>query len=124
VLLALAVTVLNAVGNTALAFGMKRLPPVGVNPLDYVAAMVNPYVAGGIALLILWLLTRMTLLSWADLTFALPLMALGYVLAPLIGWFVLHEHVNLAQWLGTAFIFAGCGLVGTTTHHTQQGKRQ
>jgi drug/metabolite transporter (DMT)-like permease len=116
ILLVVLVTVLNAFGNLLLAKGMKGLPAVGFNPIDYITAMINPYVASGIILLILWLLTRMTLLSWADLTFSLPLMALGYVIAPILGHFVLHEQVNTAQWIGTALIFAGCGLVGTTAH--------
>jgi drug/metabolite transporter (DMT)-like permease len=78
--------------------------------------MVNPFVAGGIILLILWLLTRMTVLSWADLSFSLPLMAIGYVLAPILGKFFLHEHVQTSHWIGSMLIFTGCGLVGTTSH--------
>ena len=38
------------------------------------------FVAGGIGLLILWLLTRMALISWADLSFVLPVTSIGYVL--------------------------------------------
>ncbi len=116
ILLVLLVTALNAFGNLLLAKGMKTLPQVGVNPLDYILAMWNPFVAPGIVLLILWLLTRMTLLSWADLSFSLPLMALGYVVAPILGHFFLHEQVSPEHWLGTLLIFAGCGLVGTTAH--------
>jgi len=40
--------------------------------LGYVAAMLNPYVALGMTLLIVWLLTRMALTEWADLSFVLP----------------------------------------------------
>lgn len=119
ILLALLVVCFNAIGNLALAVGMKALnEAVAWNPLSYLRAMLNPFVASGIVLLILWLLTRMMLMSWADLSFALPLMALGYVVAAVLGHFVLHEAVSLRQWMGTGLIFAGVALVGTTVHQT------
>ena len=118
--LALAVVCFNALGNLSLAWGMKHLSQsVGWNPLGYIHAIFNPFVAGGIALLILWLLTRMALLSWADLSFALPLTGLGYVLAAILGRVFLDEVVAPRQWFGTLLIFAGIAIVGTTTHQTE-----
>lgn len=114
ILLSLVVVCFNAVGNLSLAWGMKHSPAVGVNPLGYIRAMINPYVAVGICLLILWLLTRMALMSWADLSFVLPLMAVGYVVAAVLGKFVLAESINSAQWAGIFLIFAGSLMVGTT----------
>lgn len=118
ILLALLVVCFNAVGNLTLAWGMKHISGVGVNPLGYLQAMLNPFVAAGIVLLILWLLTRMALMSWADLSFVQPLMAIGYVVAAVLGKFVLNEQVGPAQWLGVALIFAGSILVGTTQHRS------
>jgi len=80
--------------------------------------MVDPFVALGIAMLILALLTRMALLSLADLSFVLPVTATGYVLAALFGQVFLHEVVTAQQWLGTVLIFMGSGLVGTTAQNT------
>ena len=87
---------------------------VAVNPLDYLRAMLNPFVALGICLLILWLLTRMALLSWADLSYVLPLMAVGYILAAALGKVFLHESISSGQWLGTLLIFCGATVVGGT----------
>lgn len=115
ILLAGLVVGLNSFGNLLLAWGMKALPQVGVNPLNYVSAIFSPIVACGVILLIFWLLTRMTLLSWADLSFSVPMMAIGYTTAPLLGHFFLHEPVSPGRWIGTGLIFAGCGLVGTTS---------
>ena len=61
----------------------------------------------GVSLLILWLLARMTLLSWADLTYVLPVTALGYVLTALVAHLFLHEQVSLSRWAGIALIIAG-----------------
>ena len=121
--LALLVVTFNSVGNLALAWGLKRYSEmVGWNPLGYLRAMFDPFVATGIVLLVLWMLTRMALMSWADLSFAAPLMAIGYVMATVLGKFVLHESVALSQWMGTLLIFCGIAVVGTTTHRTDMRK--
>ena len=92
-----------------------------MNPAVYLRAMVDPFVALGIAMLILALLTRMALLSLADLSFVLPVTAIGYVLATLFGQVFLHEAVTIRQWMGTVLIFLGTGLVGTTSQNTTPG---
>jgi drug/metabolite transporter (DMT)-like permease len=113
-LLTCAVVLLNGFGNLALAYGMKHQEAVSANPLGYVRALFNPIVAVGVCMLVLWLLTRMTLMSWADLSFVVPITALGYVLSTILGRFFLNEQVGVRQWMGTLLIFAGAALVNTT----------
>jgi uncharacterized membrane protein len=114
-----AVILLNAAGNLSLAWGMRHISQaLSWNPLGYVAAMLNPYVALGMALLIMWLLTRMALLSWADLSFVLPMTGLGYILVAVLGVVFLDETVSAARWTGIVLIFAGTTLVGTTSQKT------
>jgi uncharacterized membrane protein len=105
---------LKAVGNLSLAWGMKHLPAAGANPLAYVQAMLDPFVAIGVVSLIVALLARMVLLSLADLSFVLPVTAIGYVIAAFLGKVVLHEVVTGQRWLGTILIFIGAVLVGST----------
>lgn len=113
--------VANAFGNLSLAWGMRHVgETVGLNPLAYIRVMANPGVALGIVLLICWLLLRMTLLSWADLSFVLPLTSLGYVLAAVLGVVFLGETVTPIHWAGTLLIFAGTVLVGTTEGRTTE----
>ena len=119
-----AVVFFNAVGNLSLAWGMRHLPEMmGLNPLAYVRAMANPYVTSGMMLLICWLLARMTLLSWADLSFVLPLTGLGYVLAAVFGKIFLHETITSVHWIATALIFAGTIMVGSTNQQTAAAKK-
>jgi len=80
--------------------------------------MLDPFIAAGIAMLILALLTRLALLSVADLSFVLPMTAVGYVFAAVLGRFFLHEQVTPARWLAIFLIFAGAALVGSTTQST------
>ncbi len=103
----------NALGNFLLTWGMKhRGQELTLSPLSYVQAIFNPWVAAGITLLILWLLARMALLSWADLSYVLPVTAFGYVASALMGHFFLGEQITPGRWLGTLFIVAGIILVG------------
>ena len=102
----------NTLGNFAIAVGMKHLTIPANSPLRIVQAIFTPWVALGIGLLILWLLARMALLSWADLSYVLPVTSLGYVANALMGRFFLGEHITPQRWAGTLLIIAGTVLVG------------
>jgi drug/metabolite transporter (DMT)-like permease len=111
--------VLRAFGNLSLAFGTKHFPEsLALNPLSYLRAMLSPFIALGVAMLILAMLLRMAVLGLADLSFVLPLTAIGYVFAALLGRFILHEEVSTQRWLGTALIFIGVAVVGSTPQNT------
>ena len=53
---------------------------VSGGPAAYAKAFFSPLVLLGVTLLIVWMLSRMTLMSWADLSYILPITAMGYVL--------------------------------------------
>ena len=93
---------------------------MSANPADYIRAMLHARVALGIVLLILWLLTRMALFSWADLSFVVPVTAIGYILAAVLGHFYLGETVTFTNWIGTLLIFFGTTFVGTTRAKTTE----
>jgi uncharacterized membrane protein len=115
--------VLKAVGNLSLAWGTKHLPEIlSTDPLPYVKAMFDPFVAVGVGASILALLVRMALLSLADLSFVVPVTAIGYFVAAFLGKTFLHETVSAQRWLGTGLIFFGAMLVGSTPHSTTDRK--
>lgn len=119
-LVAVIVILSNVLGNFFLSRGMRS----GETPDFFLAVLLNPWVMLGISLLILWMLSRMTLLSWADLTYVLPVTALGYVLTALMGKVFLGEHVSLGRWAGIALIVAGVSLVGGTPIRTTTAREQ
>ncbi len=84
--------------------------------LQYIQAIFTPWVMLGVALLILWLVSRMALLSWADLSYVLPVTSIGYVASVLLGRIFLDEQVSLARWGGTILIVIGTVLVGRSSH--------
>ena len=112
---AIIVILSNTSGNFFLAWGMRHRA-LALSPRDYIAAIFSPYVLLGITLLVLWLLSRMALLSWADLSYVLPVTSLGYVASAFIGRYLLDERISGVRWTGTLLIVAGTVLVGRGSH--------
>jgi len=118
----LLVVLTSVCGNFSLGWGMRQVGRlVTVSPLAYVQAVFNPWVALGISLLILWLFSHMTLLSWADLSYVLPVTSIGYVLSALAGKLFLHEAISRWRWAGILLIMAGVALVARTAPHRAGG---
>ncbi len=99
---------------------MKQAP-AGLGPI---LSLLQPWVLFGIALLIAWTLLRMKLLEWADLSFVLPVTAVGYVLNAILGAVFLHESVSTLRWTGTALIMAGAVMTGLTSPASDKGGSQ
>jgi drug/metabolite transporter (DMT)-like permease len=111
-LILVGVTVFAAAGDAMLSHGMKQAGSISIAHLSgLVLAVLNPWVAIGILLLLGFFATYMTALSWADLTYVMPATSMGYVLLALVAKFVLHENVSAARWLGIALISGGVGFV-------------
>ena len=106
------VTVFAAAGDSMLSHGMKQVGSVSIHQLQSVVlAVLNPWVAIGILLLLAFFASYMNALSWADLTYVLPATSLGYVLLAVVAEFALHEQISLLRWLGIALISSGVGFV-------------
>ena len=104
-LLTAVVVASNVAGNLLLSLGVRGS--------DFI------FLAAGVALLILWTLSRMALMSWADLSFILPVTSIGYILSALAGKYILNENVSAVRWSGTALIFAGMLVVSRTPPRTR-----
>jgi drug/metabolite transporter (DMT)-like permease len=110
--LVLLMVLLRPLANLSLAWGMKHTASLlSGSPYSTLLAIANPFVTGGVLLLILTLLLRIATLSVADLSLVLPLTAVGYVISTALGRFVLGEAVSPTQWLGTVLIVLGASLV-------------
>jgi drug/metabolite transporter (DMT)-like permease len=115
--LIVAVIVGNVAGNALLSRGLHR--PTSDLPtsfLHYVYAVANPWVIAGVVLLAGWMLANLSLLSRADLSYALPVTgSVSYMLIALVGHFFLDEPVSAAHWFGVVVITLGVVLVIETS---------
>jgi len=82
-------------------------------------ALKNPWVIGGIVLLIGFFSSYLTALSWADLTFVMPATAFGYVVVALLSRFWLHEHLSVYRWAGILTIVCAVGFVANGPSRTE-----
>jgi drug/metabolite transporter (DMT)-like permease len=99
---------------------MKQLGPVSLNNLGALfVALKSPWIISGIIILMGFMASYMTALSWADITFVLPATAFGNVIVTLLSKFWLHEQVSRSRWLGIALIVIGVGFVANGPSRTE-----
>src|SRR5436309_2019807 len=109
----------NVLGNFALSQGMRQFgSSVSVSVLSLVGVLSNLWIASGICLLAIWMISQLSLLSWADLSYVLPLTAASYVLTAVLGAVALGEYVSTAHWVGIGMIFMGVMVVGHAAPRT------
>jgi drug/metabolite transporter (DMT)-like permease len=65
----------------------------------------------GLALLAGYFVTLLGMLSFENVSFVIPVTALGYVVGALGGKFFLGERVGAGRWLGVLLVCAGVALV-------------
>jgi len=110
-------------GDTLMGKGMRAIgPPTGwrVAPLLVFLSQAarSPVVWMAFACLLLFFLSYMLVLTWADFSFVLPASAAAYAVVPLLGHFFLGEAVSPVRWMGVVLITLGVGLVGNTPPRT------
>jgi drug/metabolite transporter (DMT)-like permease len=109
------VVVSNVLGNFCLSCGLHQVGRlVSFSPWRYIQAFLHPMVAVGVLLLIVWLISQLSLLSRVDLSYALPVTSVSYVLTALMGEFLLHERISTMHWVGIGLIGLGVALVTRT----------
>jgi uncharacterized membrane protein len=124
ILLAFMVT-FGACGDVLLSQGMKQVGQLhSWAPTTAIAFFARAFESGtiwlAITLLMLFLVSYMLVLSWADFSFVSPASAFGYVLVALMGYFFLGEHVPTTRWVGVGLICVGVFVVGGTHPSTSQ----
>jgi uncharacterized membrane protein len=112
-------TLANSFANLCLSIGMKQIGPA--QPMGFawivgtgVHVVSNGWMILGVVLLLVFLASYLTALSWADLSFVLPATAPGYLINAGLSKVFLHESLSLTRWAGTVLIVTGTWLVART----------
>lgn len=113
------VVVFGSCGDVLLSRGMKQIGELhswdpGKVITFFARAMESGTVWLAVILLMLFLISYMLVLSWADFSYVSPASALGYVAVALMGYFFLGEHVPVTRWIGVGLICVGVIVVGGT----------
>ena len=91
-------------------------------PLRYPLSQqaLNAKIWIGIVFLLGFMASYMTVLSWADYSYVMPVGAFGYALLTLLAVVFLHEHVTPRRWVGVMVVCIGVLLVGRTKPSTTE----
>jgi drug/metabolite transporter (DMT)-like permease len=105
-----------SVGESLLSFGMRRYGSMNLAEPSHWLVLIssvvrNPHVSLGVVFLGIFFFLYLAALSWADLSFVLPLTAVSYLFAALLAKFFLKEEVSWYRWTGTIVIVIGIALV-------------
>jgi uncharacterized membrane protein len=120
----LAMVVCANAGDLLLKRGMSEIGAVRLTftGLSHAFALTisNGAIWAGIVILIGFMLSYMTVLSWADYSYVMPAGAFGYALLTLLAVIFLHESVSWRRWVGVVLICVGVLLVGQTRPRTTE----
>jgi drug/metabolite transporter (DMT)-like permease len=106
----------NATGDLLNSFGMRRQGEVrdfhasGLRLLLR-AIVHNRFVIGGITAMAVAFFALLSLLSIANLSFAVPATAASYLIETILSKVILKEDVHWQRWLGAIMVAGGVGLL-------------
>jgi drug/metabolite transporter (DMT)-like permease len=106
----------GTVGDILLAKGMKQMGDISAMNLrgimdTIIRALTNPKLIFGTALLAVFFFLWLAVLSWEDLSVALPMQALNYVLVAFLSQYFLGEVVSPLRWAGTVLVCVGVMMI-------------
>ena len=106
---------LNVTGQLSLKHGMTKLGNFSLSlstlPPVFVNAALNPYVLLGLVCYGLGFLVWLIVLAKAEVSYAYPLISLGYVFTAILARVLIGEAVSLTRMAGILVICAGVFLV-------------
>ena len=113
----------QTLGDVFLTKGMKSVGEVStLDPVKLLntgaQVFTNPLIWLGILLLGLFFGLYLAALSWADLSFVLPVTSFGYAMNAFMSWRLLGEHVSPTRLVGTIIICVGVATVSRTEQRT------
>ncbi len=115
-ILVLVIIASNATGDLLNAFGMrshggvKSFYPSAIRRLIASIAR-NRFVVGGVAAMAVGFFALLSLLSIANLSFAIPATAGSYMIETILARLVLKEEVHWQRWLGACLVAGGVALL-------------
>jgi uncharacterized membrane protein len=112
------------VGDLMLKRGMSQNGAVQLTGAGvahaFLLTLTNGTIWIGVFFLTGFMVSYMTVLSWADYSYVMPAGAFGYALLTLMAVLFLHESVSPRRWVGVVLICVGVLLVGQTKPRTTE----
>ncbi len=119
VVMLLAITA-GTIGDILLTKGMREIGDLSAMNLRGILnaslqALTSPKLILGTAMLAVFFFLWLAVLSWEDLSIALPMQALNYVLVAILAKYMLHEQVSPLRWTGIILVCIGVMLITSSS---------
>jgi len=113
----------SSLGNVLLSKGMKQIGEItNYAPSALLSVFVKTFTSGtiwlGIVSFLVFLVSYLLLLSWADFSFLQPVCSIGYAMVAVLSYFLLGEAISPVRWIGVVLICGGVALVSGTEPRT------
>jgi len=102
---------LTTSGELSLKHGMNQVGVLSFKPNEFIGSIIrtftNPFVLVGFALVFLASILWLGVISRVELSFAYPMLSLGYVVTVFGSWILFGENVTLTRLAGVFIVITG-----------------
>jgi len=102
--------VMVVTGQSLLKIGLSKVI-LEANFKSFIGVVFTPYVFFGLLLMALSSIIWLSILSKEEISYAYPMISIGYVVVALIGFFYFNEQVSVTRWAGIFTICFGVFLM-------------
>ena len=106
---------LNASAQLALKQGMRQIGyfdfKLGNCGHILLAVAASPYILAGMACYIVSVVVWLLVLSRVEVSYAYPLLSIGYIVTAFAGRLFFHEAIGVTRWAGIIVICVGVWLI-------------
>ena len=106
---------LNASAQLALKQGMRQIGYFDFNLANsgsiFLAVAASPYVLAGLVCYIISVAVWLLVLSRVEVSYAYPLLSIGYIVVAFAGRLFFQESIDTSRWAGIILICIGVWLV-------------
>ncbi len=106
---------LNVLGQLSLKFGMSKMGNFALSlsalPPVFARAAFNPFILLGVVCYGMGFLVWLVVLAKAEVSYAYPLISLGYVFTAIMAWVLMGETLTITRMSGILVICLGVFLV-------------
>ena len=106
---------LNVAGQLSLKFGMSKMGNFSLNlpalSSVFFRAVTNPYVILGLCCYGMGFMVWLIVLAKAEVSYAYPMISLGYVFTAVLAWQLFGEHVTAFRMVGILVTCLGVFLI-------------
>jgi multidrug transporter EmrE-like cation transporter len=106
---------LNAAAQLALKQGMRHIGYFDFRLENcgriFLAVAASPYIMAGLACYVVSVAVWLLVLSRVEVSYAYPLLSIGYIVTAFAGWLFFHEAIGTTRWAGIIVICLGVWLI-------------